>query len=326
MGAFGAVIIIAYHPFGHTVADLYDAAGDRARLGAAVRPGPAGGRAAAAAGRLHLERACSNADVEVDRRDFTVRAAIGVAAGRAARPVRPVRRGQDDDPGGHRRPGRAAPRPGGARRPGADLDRSRRRARCPRGSAGSACCARIPACSRTCPCGANLAYGRRRPGRAGAGRDRRACSASAGCWTPCRPGCPAARRTGWRSAACCSRTATRCCSTSRSPAWTRACAAALTDLVAELVAARRCPPCWSRTSSRTRRPSRTGSRSWTAASCCRSARPTRWCCARRRAGSAELVGYLGFVPVRGLPRGRRPGRNSSGPGAGREPTPAGAWC
>ena len=42
----------------HTVADIYDVAGDRPGFSIAVRPGPAGGRAAAAAGRLHLERPC----------------------------------------------------------------------------------------------------------------------------------------------------------------------------------------------------------------------------------------------------------------------------
>ena len=45
-------------PDGDTVADIHDAAGDWTALRAAVRPGPAGGRAAAAAGRLHLERPC----------------------------------------------------------------------------------------------------------------------------------------------------------------------------------------------------------------------------------------------------------------------------
>jgi molybdate transport system ATP-binding protein len=39
--------------------------------------------------------------------------------------------------------------------------------------------------------------------------------------TTARPGCPAARRTGSRSAGCWPAAVTRCCSTSPTPAWTR---------------------------------------------------------------------------------------------------------
>ena len=45
-----------------------------------------------------------------------------------------------------------------------------------------------------------------------------------GCSRRCPPGCRAGSGTGWRSAACCSRTATRCCSTSRSRRSTPRCA------------------------------------------------------------------------------------------------------
>ena len=56
MGAFGAVIIVAYHPYGLPLQIWTDAPGNRAGLGLAVRRRAAGGRAALAACRLRLER------------------------------------------------------------------------------------------------------------------------------------------------------------------------------------------------------------------------------------------------------------------------------
>ena len=94
------------------------------------------------------------ADVEVDRRDFTVRAAVQVAAGERVALFGPSGAGKTtllEVVAGLVAPRR---RPGGTRRPGAHLDRPAGAGRCRRGSAGSACSARIPACSRTCPCAA----------------------------------------------------------------------------------------------------------------------------------------------------------------------------
>ena len=68
-----------------------------------------------------------DADVEVDRRDFTVRAALRGGRRGAARPVRPVRR-RARPRSSRSSPGLVSPRRGlrGAGRPGADLDRRRR--------------------------------------------------------------------------------------------------------------------------------------------------------------------------------------------------------
>jgi len=52
------------------------AAGDRPAHRAAIRSGPAGGRPAAAACRLHLERPCWTPTSRFDRRDFTVRVCL----------------------------------------------------------------------------------------------------------------------------------------------------------------------------------------------------------------------------------------------------------
>ena len=151
MGAFGAVIIIAYHPFGiplqiyTTLQETGLASALPFALVLLVVALPA------AAGRLHLERPC-----------WTPTSRLTAATSPCAPPCasRPgsgwpcsARPGAGKTTlleviAGPRRP---APRSGRARRAGADVHRRRHGPRCRRGSAGSGCCARIPACSRTCP-------------------------------------------------------------------------------------------------------------------------------------------------------------------------------
>ena len=80
MGAFGAVVIIAYHPFGIPLQIFTTLQETGLPTALPYAPRAARRRAAAAApptsGALVL-----NADVEVDRRDFTVRATLAVADG-----------------------------------------------------------------------------------------------------------------------------------------------------------------------------------------------------------------------------------------------------
>ena len=164
------------------------------------------------------------ADVEVDRREFPVRAELRVAAGGAACAVRPVRRWQDHAAGGDRRAGAAAPRPGRAGRPGAHLHERRRRSACPPWRRRVGLLRQDPGLFPHLSVRANLGYapGADPSGR-GAGPARRGAGHRRPAGRRCPPGCPAARRTGSRSGGCCSRTATRCCSTSPTPAWTPAC-------------------------------------------------------------------------------------------------------
>src|SRR5208337_4140040 len=100
----------------------------------------------------------------------------------------------------------------------------RRSSPCCPGSAGLGSCGRIPGCSRTCRSGTTCAmHGPLRLPDPNCPHWLR-CSGSRACCPPCPPDSPAARPTGWRSAACCWPAATRCSSTSPIPAWTRACA------------------------------------------------------------------------------------------------------
>ena len=77
----------------------------------------------------------------------------------------------------------------------------------------------------------------------------------------------------------------------------------LTSLVGDLVdRTRQSRRCWSRTSWPTRRPSPTGWPSSTRASCCRSGRPPRSCCAPRPAGSPSWSATWASCPSGGPAR------------------------
>ena len=113
MGAFGAVDHHRLPPVRAAAADLHHAAGDRPGLRAAICPGPAGSRAAAAARRLHLERPCSRPTSRLTAGSSPCARRSSVAPGERLALFGPVRRGQDHAARGHRRAGPAAPRPGG---------------------------------------------------------------------------------------------------------------------------------------------------------------------------------------------------------------------
>ncbi len=158
------------------------------------------------------------ADVEVDRRDFTVRAAIEVGPGERLALFGPSGAGKTtllETIAGLVQPATGPDRAG---RPDPDPDcGAQGRGACP-GSVRSACCGRIRACSRTCRSGTTWLTPVP-PTRAAPNSPRwRTRWTSATCWTRCRPGCRAASSTAPRSAGCCSRAAACCCSTSLTPA------------------------------------------------------------------------------------------------------------
>ena len=122
-------------------------------------------------------------------------------------------------------------------------------------------------------------------------------SAWAACWRRCPPGCPAARRTGSRSAGCCwplRRAAARRAlhRAGRQPA-----ARSLTELVSGLVAARQIPAVLVAHELAAPRPSPTGWPSSTTGHPAGGPPAEVVLPASRRV--AELVGYLGFVPLAG---------------------------
>ncbi len=156
MGAFGAVVIIAYHPYGIPLQIFTTLQETGLPSALPLCAGPAGGGAAAAAGRLYLERPC-----------WTPTSRLTGGTSPCAPPCR-WRQGSGwpcSAPRARARPRCSRPLPGWSGRAaagscwaGGSSPRPRPRPpRCRPGSGGSACCARIPACSRTCRCGPTCA-------------------------------------------------------------------------------------------------------------------------------------------------------------------------
>ena len=140
------------------------------------------------------------ADVEVDRREFTLAVTLQVAPGERLALFGPSGAGKTtalEVIAGLVPPRRGT---GGAGRPGAHPDRARRAARSRRGSAGSACSARTRRCSRTSPSGTTWIRTGPRPDQART--ERLAASLGIdGLLAAGPPGFPAGRPTGSRSAA-----------------------------------------------------------------------------------------------------------------------------
>ena len=181
-----------------------------------------------------------DADVEVDRREFTVRARLQVAPGERLALFGPSGAGKTTLL--EVIAGLVAPRLGRIELGDRVLTSTAPPVRAvPPWQRRVGLLRQDPGCSRTCRCGTTCATPpRRRLQPPSCPRSLRPSASRASC-RRCPRACLAARRTGWHSAACSSRTVTRSCSTSPTRASTPALRRTLTDLVGSLVAERSIP-------------------------------------------------------------------------------------